>query len=157
MPSSSVLVRAAALGVAAAMRSMAPPAALSRHLARDGGEPSGGIEGWLSRPAAPWVLGLASAGETVADKLPGTPNRTDPGPLGGRIASGALCGAVVARRAGESAGAGALVGALAAAAATFAAYHVRRALTVDAGLPDLPVALGEDLAALAIAEAALRD
>jgi uncharacterized membrane protein len=103
------------------------------------------------------VLGIASAAEHVADKLPGTPNRTDPGPLGGRIASGALCGAVVARRAGESAATGALAGALAAAAATFAAYEIRHALTADAGLPDLPVALAEDLGAVVLARAALRD
>jgi len=48
---------------------------------------------------------------------------------------------------------GAIVGGLAAAAATFAAYHLRRALTSDAGLP---VALAEDVAAVAIAELAAR-
>lgn len=152
----SAFGRAAALGAVAGMRSMAAPAAVSRRLASGDGEPDGEIERLLAHPAAPWVLGIASAAEHVADKLPATPNRTDPGPLGGRIASGALCGAVVARRAGESAAVGALVGALAAAAATYAAYEVRRALTADAGLPDLPVALAEDVAAVAVAEAALR-
>jgi len=152
----SVLGRAAALGVVAGMRSMAAPAAVSRHLASGGAELDGEVERLLAHPAAPWVLGIASAAEHVADKLPGTPNRTDPGPLGARIASGALCGSVVARRAGESPIAGALVGALAAAAATYAAYEIRHALTADAGLPDLPVALAEDVTAVAIAEAALR-
>jgi uncharacterized membrane protein len=52
--------------------------------------------------------------------------------------------------------AGAVVGALAAAASTFAAYHLRRALTTGVGLPDLPVALAEDVAAVLLAEAALR-
>lgn len=157
MSDRSILVRAAALGVAAGMRSMAAPAAVSRHLALDdGGGADGVLERLLGHPAAPWVLGLASLAEHVADKLPGTPNRTDPGPLGARIASGALSGAVVARREGESPAAGAVVGALAALAATFAAYELRHALTADAGLPDLPVALAEDVAAVALAEAALR-
>lgn len=157
MSDPSVLARAAALGAVAGMRSMAAPAAVSRHLAGDDGGADGVIERLLAHPAAPWVLGLASLAEHVADKLPGTPNRTDPGPLGARIASGALCGALVARREGESGAAGAVVGALAAAAATFAAYQLRHALTADAGLPDLPVALAEDVAAVALAEAALRD
>lgn len=157
MPSSSVFVRVAALGAAAGMRSMAAPAALSRHLAGGGdSEPSDGLVRLLAHPSAPWLLGIASAAEHVADKLPGTPNRTDTGPLAGRILAGALCGTVVARRAGESPIAGGLVGALAAAAATYAAYEIRHALTADAGLPDLPVALAEDVAAVAIAEAALR-
>jgi uncharacterized membrane protein len=152
----TILGRAAALGVAAGMRSLSAPAALSRHLAHDPVVPANRIELLLTHPSAPGVLGIASAAEHVADKLRFIPPRTDPGPLAARMAAGALCGAVVARRAGESMAAGALVGALAAAAATFAAYELRHALTADAGLPDLPVALAEDLGAVALAEAALR-
>jgi len=152
----AILGRAAALGVAAGMRSLVPAAALSRHLAHDPVVPANRVELLLTHPSAPRVLGIASAAEHVADKLSFIPPRTDPGPLAGRMAAGALCGAVVARRAGESLAAGALVGALAAAAATFAAYELRRALTADVGLPDLPVALAEDAGAIALAEAALR-
>lgn len=153
----AVLGRAAALGVVAGMRSLAAPAALSRHLADDPTVPANRIELLLTHPAAPRVLAIASAAEHVADKLPFIPDRTEPGPLAGRMVAGALCGFVLARRAGGSAAAGAVVGALAAAAATFAAHELRRALTADAGLPDLPVALAEDLGAVALAEAALRD
>jgi uncharacterized membrane protein len=156
MASLEVVGRAAALGVVAGMRSMAAPAALSRHLAHDPTVPHGTLDDLLSRPAAPRVLGIASAAEHVADKLSFIPPRTDPGPLAGRMASGAVCGAVIARRGGESAVVGAVIGAIAAAAATFAAYEIRRALTVDVGLPDLPVALAEDVAAVALAEIALR-
>lgn len=156
MSTLSVMERSAALGVAAGLRSMAAPAALSRHLSSDPVVPHGRIDDLLSRPQAPRVLGLLSAAEHVADKLPFIPARTDPAPLGGRIAAGALCGYVVARRAGESAVLGAAVGALAAVAATFAGYHLRRALTRDAGLPDTAVAIAEDVAAVAIAEAAAR-
>jgi uncharacterized membrane protein len=152
----TVLGRAAALGVAAGMRSLAAPAALSRRLAHDPVVPANRVELLLAHPAAPGLLGLASALEHVADKLPFIPPRTDPGPLAGRIAAGALCGFVLARRAGEPVVAGAVVGALAAAAATFAAYELRHALTADAGFPDLPIALLEDFGAVTLAEAALR-
>jgi uncharacterized membrane protein len=156
MADMTILGRAAALGVAAGMRSLVPTAALSRHLAHDPVVPANRIELLLTHPSAPRVLGLASAAEHVADKLPIIPDRTDPGPLAGRMAVGALCGAVLARRAGESVAACAVVGALAAAAATFAMHELRRALTADAGLPDFPVALAEDVGAIALAEAALR-
>ncbi|HET7230550.1 MAG TPA: DUF4126 family protein [Longimicrobium sp.] len=156
MSTLSVLERSAALGVVAGMRSMAAPAALSRHLATDPTVPQGVVDDLLSRPHAPLVLGIVSAAEHVADKLPFIPARTDPAPLAGRIAAGALCGYVIARRAGESAAMGAVVGGLAAAAATFAFYYLRRSLTSDAGLPDLAVALAEDVAAVGIAEFALK-
>ncbi|HSU15020.1 DUF4126 family protein [Longimicrobium sp.] len=156
IPGPRVLTRAAALGVVAGMRSLAAPAALSRHLVHDPTVPHGVIDDLLSRPAAPRVLGIASAAEHLADKLPLIPARTDPGPLAARIAAGALCGAVIARRAGDSAVTGAVVGGLAAAAATFAAYHLRHALTTDAGVPDIAIALAEDVAAVALGEAALR-
>lgn len=156
LPTPDVLTRAAVLGAVAGMRSMAAPAAVARHLARDGATHDGALERLIAHPAAPWVLTVAELGEHVADKLPRTPNRTAPGPLAARIASGALCGAAIARRAGEPAASGAIVGALAAAAATFAAYHLRRALTTDAGFPDLAVALAEDVAAVALGELAAR-
>lgn len=156
IPGAQVLTRAAALGVVAGMRSLAAPAALSRHIAHEPVVPHGVLDDLLSRPAAPRILGLASATEHLADKLPFVPARTEPGPLAGRIAAGALCGAVIARRSDESAVAGAVVGGLAAAAATFAFYHLRRALTTDAGLPDVAVAIAEDMAAVALGEFALR-
>jgi uncharacterized membrane protein len=156
MTTLSVLERSAVLGVAAGMRSLAAPAALSRHLATDPTVPHGIVDDLLSRPLAPRLLTAASAVEHVGDKLSITPPRIEPAPLAGRIAAGALCGFMVARRAGEPAVTGALVGGIAAAVATFAAYHLRRALTVGAGIPDLPVALAEDVAAVLFAETGSR-
>ena len=77
MAALSFVGRAAALGAAAGMRTLSAPAALSRRLASGGGEPDGELERLLAHPAAPWVLGIASAAEHVADKLPSTPDRTD--------------------------------------------------------------------------------
>src|SRR5215218_7703878 len=151
MSTLSVLERSAALGVVAGLRSLAAPAALSRHMAHEPIVPAGRLELLLLHPNAPRVLAIASTAEHIADKLPFIPARTDPAPLAARVSAGALCGAVIARRAGESAAAGAVVGGLAAAAATFAAYHLRRALTEDAGLPDIAVALAEDAGAVLLA------
>ncbi|HEX9936556.1 MAG TPA: DUF4126 family protein [Longimicrobium sp.] len=156
MPDLSVVARSAALGAVAGMRSLAAPAALSRHLATDPTVPHGVLNDLLSRPAAPRVLTIASAAEHVADKLSFIPPRTDPAPLAGRIAAGAVCGWVISRRAGEPPLPGAITGAVAAAAATFAAFHLRRALTSGVGLPDLAVAIVEDVAAVALAELALK-
>src|SRR4051812_16793135 len=50
--------------------------------------------------------------ELIGDKLPGIPNRTDLGPVVGRVAAGALIGATVARAAGRDRLTGALVGSL---------------------------------------------
>jgi uncharacterized membrane protein len=156
MPDLSVVARSAALGAVAGMRSLAAPAALSRHLATDPTVPHGVLDDLLSRPAAPRVLTIASAAEHVADKLSFIPPRTDPAPLAGRIAAGAVCGWVISRRAGEPPLPGAIAGAVAAAAATFAFFHLRRALTSGVGLPDLPIAIVEDMAAVALAEVALK-
>ena len=91
------------------------------------------------------VLTILALGELVADKLPFTPNRTAPGPLIGRIVTGALCGAALGVAGGGSLGAGVALGAIGAVAGTFGGYQVRHQLVKGAGLPDLVVALAEDL------------
>jgi uncharacterized membrane protein len=50
------------------------------------------------RPAVRLATGAAVLGELVGDKLPSTPSRLQPGPLGGRWAAGALAGYSLARR-----------------------------------------------------------
>lgn len=100
------------------------------------------------------VLKVAAAGETVGDKLPSAPPRTQPGPLIGRALSGALCGAALARSQRESAVAGALLGAVGGIVGTFAFYALRRTLT-EAGLPDFVVAVGEDALAFGGGQAVL--
>jgi uncharacterized membrane protein len=131
-----VLLRAAVLGAAAGARSATPLAALAQ---RRGGP-------------VRILATLAAAGELVVDKLPGTPSRLEPGPLGGRIVLGALAGAVLARRAGAGVVAPALIAAVAAVAASHAgaswrAYASRRGFGT-------PGALAEDAAAVIAASIA---
>jgi uncharacterized membrane protein len=120
---------AALAGVACGLRTFSVPLALAVR----GGNPV----------RAP--LALAAAGELAADKLPGVPARTAPGPLALRLAAGGFSGHALAGRAGLAAG---VAGA---AAGTFAGGRARGALTQRTGLPDWPVAVAEDAVAYALA------
>ncbi len=145
------------LGFLTGARSFTPTAALcwGSHL------------GWFSLKSTPFAVvggtaalsfaSLLAAGELIGDKLPNTPARTAALPLIGRMALGATAGAVLtfaaSRPRGEpQTGSGTsgdlplavLLGAVGALLGTFATFYARRALTEQAGLPDLPVALLED-------------
>lgn len=134
----SVLLRSALLGAAAGGRSMTPIAALTA-----------GSRGFVRLAAT-----AAALGELVVDKLPGTPSRVEPAPLGGRLVLGALAGGLYARRRGRNVVLPALVAGATAFAASYAgagwrAYAARHQLAV-------PAALAEDAATLALAWAATR-
>ncbi len=101
------------------------------------------------------LLPLAAAGELVGDKLPSAPARVAPLGLSGRIASGALCGAALSRSAREDTFTGAAFGALGAVVGAYVFYEVRRVLTQEEGMPDLPVALAEDALAFGLGTAVL--
>lgn len=123
------------LGVAAGVRSATPWGVLASR-------------GRLGHGRGRTAALLATGGEYVGDKLPATPDRTAAGPLGGRIASGALAGTFVGGLAGTAAGAvGGLLG-------TYASYYLRSALTEVLPLPPVVVALLEDGLAIGLAAAA---
>ncbi len=100
----------------------------------------------LAANRSPWtgLAGTLAAGELVGDKLPFAPPRTQPVVLGGRALTGALCGSLLAKRAGENATAGALLGGIGAIAGTVLGYNARKCLTSELALPDVLVALAED-------------
>ena len=154
------LYDAFAFGVVAGARSMLAPALAARALAAQAfAVPSArrtadGAAAWfLSSPRVVQLLPLAAAAELIADKLPWTPARTDPGPLLGRLGSGALVGAAMASR--EHRTAAAFAGAAGALAGTFAWYHARR-LATDRGLPGWLAAVTEDALALGLGIMLLR-
>ncbi|MBD5785367.1 hypothetical protein IF650_04165 [Cellulosimicrobium terreum] len=104
------------------------------------------------------VAALAVVGELVGDKLPRTPSRLDPpGPLV-RASSGAVGGALLARRGNDAAAAvlvgAAVAGAVGSAAGTWGGAAWRR-LAADRW-PDWPFAAVEDVVALALAAWATR-
>ena len=130
----SLLLRAAALGAAAGGRSVTPLAAVADR-------------GFLRVAAR-----AAALGELVVDKLPGTPSRLAPAPLAGRVVAGALAAGIYAHRRGRSVILPAAVAGAAAIAASYAGASWR-SFAGRHGL-DLPAAIAEDAATVALARAA---
>jgi|NGEPerStandDraft_6_1074524.scaffolds.fasta_scaffold05491_2 uncharacterized membrane protein len=143
---SMILVLSLLIGVAAGLRAVTAPTAVS-WAAYLGWLPLGGTPlAFLGHVAAPWVLTVLAIGELVGDQLPNTPSRKVPVQFGTRILTGALCGAAIAAPSGQllfglGAGvAGAVLGTLGGAAA--------RARLAQAFGRDLPAALIEDAVAI---------
>ena len=141
----------------AGMRSMSAPAFLSHYFLR---QPHAGLAGsslrFLQKPITANVLKLLVAGEMVADKLPGTPDRIAPPALLGRLLSGALVGAAWYRSRHGSALGGGLLGGLVAGAATYVSYALRVGISEQSGVPVALVGVGEDALVLAGGAALLR-
>ncbi len=137
------MLAALLLGFSTGLRSVTPLAVLA----------------WLGPPNLTWLQGwigrilttVVAAGELVSDKLPFASARTKPGPLIGRLVLGGVAGYLVTQDKP-----GALVGVVAAFAGTFAGYTGRQALTKGLHIPDLIVALVEDVVAVGLAVAATR-
>jgi len=94
------------------------------------------------------IFTLLALGELVADKLPKTPNRTSPPGLIARMLMGALAGATLAAAANGGVAMAGCAGVLGALTGTFVGYKARTRIVKAFGLPDLPVALFEDLIAI---------
>ncbi len=142
---------AGGLGAASGMRSTAGVALVARELAHWQRPGAVGPEAWLQHPAASRVTGAMLLGELVADKLPIVGDRTEPRALAGRFVAGALSGAALMGRRGESTFWGAAVGGAAAVASVQVCYRIRRHLTRHESYPDAIVALAEDAFALGTA------
>jgi uncharacterized membrane protein len=144
------LVLCLVIGFAAGLRSLTAPAvvALAAHL------------GWINLHNSP----LAFMGSTVAvvifvalalfeyylDQLARTPARTAPVGLSARVVTGALCGACLAVAGGAAIWFGAAAGAIGGIAGAFAGYHARTGLVRALRVPDIAVAIPEDLLAIGI-------
>jgi uncharacterized membrane protein len=144
MTGSQVYREATVVGIIAGLRSMSAPALITRvarkgHLAARGSK----LE-FLNSTGALSGAVLLAAGEIIADKLPKTPARIQPGPLTTRAVSGALCGAVLCSAQRKSPWRGALYGALGAIGAAYVSYHLRGFLKDTLDVPDAVVAVAED-------------
>jgi uncharacterized membrane protein len=108
----------------------------------------GTLLSFLGFPATAWVFTALALGELVADKLPSTPARTEPGPFVARMVSGAMSGGAVAVGSGGALAVGAVLGAVGAVVGTLAGYNARVRVVPALGVPDTVVALVEDLVAV---------
>jgi uncharacterized membrane protein len=129
------------IGIVAGLRTMIAPTAVA-----------------YARGSLWWILFAAFAlGELIGDKLPKSPARTIPAALILRCIAG---GGSAYFLAGAGAGAGALLaavcGVVGALIGTYGGYALRHALTRPGRLPDLPVAIGEDILTIALAFVAIR-
>jgi uncharacterized membrane protein len=148
MNARTVQAAAFGIGVVAGLRSLLAPAVLTWTAHKKVVTTTFPLAVVVSRPVSRKLAKLA-AGELLADKLPFTPDRINPGPLAVRLASGAACGGAVSALARDSAVQGALLGAAGALAGTFGGYYARKAFRRN--YPDLAVALVEDALAVALA------
>ncbi|HKG52015.1 MAG TPA: hypothetical protein VKB14_16385 [Actinomycetales bacterium] len=145
--SASLVLRSAALGVAAGSRSslgLAASVLLSQGSAGLGRAVTGRAAGTLA------TAGVAA--ELVADKLPQTPSRLQPPVLATRLASGASGAVALARRAGARPAAPAVAGLFGAGVGSFGGFAWRQ--WAGRRVPDWQAALVEDGVAVLLALAA---
>ena len=150
MSSGFVLLMVFGIGFVCGLRSFTAPAvvAWAAHL------------GWLRLAGTPlafmgsrWALGIFSVlaiVEWIADQLPNTPARTAPMGLSARIIMGLLTGACVAAAGGASLLVGAFTGAVGAIAGALIGYRARVGLVQSLRIPDVAVAIPEDLIAIGL-------
>ena len=146
----SEYARAAALGFVGGLRSMTPLALLSQLRSQGEDASSSNLVGYLNSPAARIITGLLAAGELVGDKLPATPSRISPGPLGGRVVIGAFAGWILCQQSRQSPLLGALLGGIGAAAGSAAGYYGRSWLDKVTKWPDPIFGVVEDLVTLGL-------
>ncbi len=136
------------IGVVCGLRSFTGPAVVSWGAHLGWLSLAGSPLAFLGHPVAVAVFTILALCELVADKLPKTPARTAIGPFIVRIVFGGLCGAALAIAGHGLLGVGAVLGAIGAVTGTYGGYAYRHAASGSGKLPDLPVALLEDLVAI---------
>jgi uncharacterized membrane protein len=134
-----------AIGIVAGLRSMTAPAVVSWAARLHWPQLQASPLAFMQWTAVTYGFTLLATGELVADKLPFTPSRLSAGPLAGRLILGGLSGAVLHAVAQLPLATGALLGGVGGLAGSYLGYNVRKALVAKAGLPDLVVALIEDV------------
>ena len=142
------LLLAFAIGFVAGLRSMTPPGAVAWAAHFGWLHLDGTPLAFFGTAAARYLLSAFMLGELIGDKLPFTPSRTRPGPFGARIITGGLAGAALMASSGHSLAAGAAIGALGGVAGTLGGYRARTGLVRTLRVPDLVIALAEDIVAV---------
>jgi uncharacterized membrane protein len=141
------ILRPAALGLVAGMRTTIPLASISDYLMHH--EPSFNSRLiLLGLPQVATLLKLAAIGELVIDKVPDIPARTTSAGLLGRGLSGMLAGTVISAAHNQNRAVGALLGGTAAVLSTFGMYHLRRQIGLQLDIPDPVVGGLEDALAV---------
>lgn len=146
--SAGLFAAAIGIGAIAGLRSMTAPAVVS--WARK--------ENWIHAPSRSLaflkskktvsIISALAIGELVVDKLPGTPNRTEPIGLAVRVLTGGFSAGALCAPKKRSIATGAMLGGLAAVAGAFIGYATRRRLHERLHWNHTAVALAEDAIAV---------
>ena len=143
-----VLLLALLIGVVAGLRTFTAPAVLAWAAFLQWINLSGTWASWVGHGATVAVLTILAVIELVSDQMESMPSRKTALPFLARLASGAFAGAVLGTAWGypwSSLGAG-MIGAV---IGTIGGCEARTRLVAANGGRDRPVALGEDLLAVA--------
>jgi uncharacterized membrane protein len=144
----AVLAFAFVIGVFNGLRSFTPPAAAAWAVHLRWIKVQGPLALIGSVPVVA-MFTLLAAFELVADKMPWIPDRITTMSLVARAVMGALTGACVAAAGGQWPGIGAACGVVGGMAGAFAGYYARTRSAKALGVPDIYVALLEDLICVA--------
>ena len=144
----AVLFLCLLLGAVCGLRSMTGPAVVCWGAHLGWLNLTGSFLAFLASPIAVGIFTLLALLELIGDKTSKIGPRTAPVPFGARVVFGALCGAALAIAGSSGLVVNAIAGVVGAAAGTLGGYRVRHALTAMGRLPDLPIALVEDLIAV---------
>ena len=137
------------LGCIAGLRSLTAPAAVCWGAHLGWLHFSGTKLAFLDHNPTLLIFSLLALLELIADKLPKTPARTAAPGLSARILMGGFCGYALAVSTGGNLMVAAMAGIMGALVGTFGGYNIRHVLVTGLRLPDFPVALVEDLMAMA--------
>ena len=143
-----VLLLALLIGVVAGLRTFTAPAVLAWAAVLHWINLSGTWASWVAHWATVAILTILAVIELVSDQMETMPSRKTALPFLARLASGAFAGAVLGTAWGypwSSLGAG-MIGAV---IGTIGGYEARTRLVAANGGRDRPIALGEDLLAVA--------
>ncbi|CDQ44310.1 Uncharacterized membrane protein [Mycolicibacterium neoaurum] len=149
-----VLLLALLIGVVAGLRALTPPAVVAWGGLLGWIELDGTWAQWLTHPITVTVLTILLVVELVTDQLPATPPRTVTMQFAARLFTGAFAGAVLVSGVIGDASAGNVIsgigaGVIGAVLGTMGGYRARKVLVERNGGRDLPVALVEDVIAVA--------
>jgi uncharacterized membrane protein len=145
------LLLAFGIGAVAGLRSMTAPAVVAWAAHLNWINLSGSPLAFMGSNWAVALLTLGAVAEFVVDQHPTTPARTAAFPLSARIVVGLLTGACLGVAGGGAYWLAALVGAIGAIAGAFGGYRARVGLVRGLHVPDIAIAIPEDLVAVGLA------
>jgi uncharacterized membrane protein len=144
----AVVLLAFCIGIVSGLRSLTAPAVTAWAVHLRWLPVQGTPFRFMGSTAAVAIFTVFAVVELITDKLPSTPSRTAAPGLIARVVLGGLSGAVVAGAGSAAFGFGAILGAVGGVAGAFGGYQVRTRLVRALKVPDLVIAVLEDLFAI---------